>query len=68
MYTVMAFGVLADVDTGYPVLLSELTVATALRTCATSLMAAHALARPDSKRMALIGKFGCSPRCGSGFS
>ena len=55
MYTVMAFGVLADVDTGYPVLLSELTVATALRTCATSLMAARALARPDSKRMALIG-------------
>ncbi|MEO8278913.1 MAG: ornithine cyclodeaminase, partial [Ideonella sp.] len=55
LYTVMAFGVLADVDTGYPVLLSELTVATALRTCATSLMAARALARPDSRRMALIG-------------
>ncbi|MFA6231445.1 MAG: ornithine cyclodeaminase [Rhodanobacter sp.] len=55
MYTVMAFGVLADVDTGYPVLLSELTLATALRTCATSLMAARALARPDSRRMALIG-------------
>lgn len=55
MYTVMAFGVLADVDTGYPVLLSELTVATALRTCATSLMAARALARPDARRMALIG-------------
>jgi ornithine cyclodeaminase len=55
LYTVMAFGVLADVDTGYPILLSELTVATALRTCATSLMAARALARPDSKRMALIG-------------
>ncbi|MCW8808916.1 MAG: ornithine cyclodeaminase [Rhodanobacter sp.] len=55
MYTVMAFGVLADVDTGYPVLLSELTLATALRTCATSLMASRALARPDSRRMALIG-------------
>nr|WP_298139345.1 ornithine cyclodeaminase [uncultured Pseudomonas sp.] len=55
LYTVMAFGVLADVETGYPVLLSELTVATALRTCATSLMAARALARPDSRRMALIG-------------
>lgn len=55
MPTVMAFGVLADVDTGYPVLLSELTVATALRTCATSLMAARALARPNSRRMALIG-------------
>ena len=55
LYTVMAFGVLADVYTGYPVLLSELTVATALRTCATSLMAARALARPDARRMALIG-------------
>lgn len=55
LYTVMAFGVLADVDTGYPVLLSELTLATALRTAATSLMAAKALARPDSRRMALIG-------------
>ncbi len=55
LYTVMAFGVLADVDTGYPVLLSELTLATALRTCATSLMAARALARPAPRRMALIG-------------
>ena len=55
LYTVMAFGVLAEVDTGYPVLLSELTVATALRTCATSLMAARALARPGARRMALIG-------------
>jgi len=55
LYTVMAFGVLAEVATGYPVLLSELTVATALRTCATSLMAARALARPGSRRMALIG-------------
>jgi len=55
LYTVMAFGVLADVETGYPVLLSELTVATALRTCATSLMAARALARPKARRMALIG-------------
>ena len=55
LYTVMAFGVLADVETGYPVLLSELTIATALRTCATSLMAARALVRPDARRMALIG-------------
>ncbi len=55
MQTVMAFGVLADVETGYPLLLSELTLTTALRTCATSLMAARALARPDARRMALIG-------------
>ena len=55
LYTVMAFGVLAEVHTGYPVLLSELTIATALRTCATSLVAARALARRDARRMALIG-------------
>lgn len=53
--TVMAFGVLADVATGYPLLLCELTLTTALRTAATSAMAARALARPDSRRMALIG-------------
>ena len=53
--TVMAFGVLAEVDTGYPVLLSELTLTTALRTAATSAMAAQALARPGSRSLALIG-------------
>lgn len=53
--TVMAFGVLAEVRTGYPLLLSELTLTTALRTAATSALAAQALARPGSRRMALIG-------------
>ncbi len=53
--TVMAFGVLADVATGVPRLLSELTLSTALRTAAMSVVAARALARPGSKRMALIG-------------
>ncbi len=53
--TVMAFGVLADVDTGTPQLLSELTLTTALRTAATSVLAARVLARPDSGVMALIG-------------
>ena len=53
--TVMAFGVLADVATGVPELLSELTLTTALRTAAMSVVAARALARPNSKRMALIG-------------
>ena len=53
--TVMAFGVLAEVHTGYPLLLSELTLTTALRTAATSALAAQALARPGSRRMALIG-------------
>ncbi|MDO8286369.1 MAG: ornithine cyclodeaminase [Rhodoferax sp.] len=53
--TVMAFGVLADVATGFPTLLSELTITTAMRTAATSVVAAKALARSDSKSMALIG-------------
>jgi ornithine cyclodeaminase len=55
LLTVAAFGVLADVATGYPLLLSELTVSTALRTAATSAIAARCLARPDSRVMALIG-------------
>ncbi len=53
--TVMAFGVLADVATGAPLLLSELTLTTAMRTAATSVMAARALARPGARTMALIG-------------
>ena len=55
LLTVTAFGVLADVETGYPVLLSELTVTTALRTAAMSALAAQWMARPDSRVMALIG-------------
>jgi ornithine cyclodeaminase len=53
--TVMAFGVLADVATGTPHVLSELTITTAMRTAATSVMAARVLARPGSRTMALIG-------------
>ncbi|MGC4077557.1 MAG: ornithine cyclodeaminase [Rubrivivax sp.] len=53
--TVTAFGVLADVATGYPVLISEMTILTALRTAATSAVAARALARPGSHIMAMIG-------------
>ncbi|MBF5004555.1 ornithine cyclodeaminase [Diaphorobacter caeni] len=53
--TVMAFGALADVATGAPRFVSELTLTTALRTAATSLMVARRLARPGSRSMALIG-------------
>ena len=53
--TVMAFGVLADVATGVPTLLSELTLTTAMRTAATSVMAAKRLARQNARTMALIG-------------
>lgn len=53
--TVMAFGLLAAMDTGAPEFLSELTLTTALRTAATSAVAARVLARPDARCMALIG-------------
>ncbi|CAE6747387.1 ornithine cyclodeaminase [Paraburkholderia nemoris] len=55
LLTVMAFGVLADVDTGYPLLLSEMTLTTAIRTAATSALFARFLSRPDSRSMAMIG-------------
>lgn len=55
LQTVTAFGLLADVATGYPVLLSEMTILTALRTAATSAMAAKWLAPAGSTVMALIG-------------
>lgn len=53
--TVMAFGALADVATGRPLLLSELTLTTAMRTAATSVVAARAMARPGARTMAVIG-------------
>ncbi|TWT10955.1 ornithine cyclodeaminase [Reyranella sp. CPCC 100927] len=53
--TVTAFGLLADVHSGYPVLLSEMTILTALRTAATSAVAAKHLASADADCMAIIG-------------
>ena len=55
LQTVTAFGLLADVDTGYPVLLTEMTMLTALRTAATSAMVARALAPKGATTMAMIG-------------
>jgi ornithine cyclodeaminase len=55
LQTVTAFGLLADVATGYPVLLSEMTILTALRTAATSAMVARHLAPENADTMAMIG-------------
>ena len=55
LQTVTAFGLLADVSTGYPVLLSEMTILTALRTAATSALAARHLAPQNARVMAMIG-------------
>lgn len=53
--TVTAFGVLADVGSGYPMLLTEMTLLTALRTGATSAMTARRLAPQGADTMAIIG-------------
>ncbi len=55
LQTVTAFGLLADVASGYPVLLSEMTLLTALRTAATSALVARLLAPSGSTVMAMIG-------------
>ncbi len=55
LQTVTAFGLLADVGTGYPVLLSEMTILTALRTAAMSALSAKYLAPKGATIMAMIG-------------
>ena len=55
LQTVTAFGLLANVDTGYPVLLTEMTLLTALRTAATSALVGKYLAPKGASTMAMIG-------------
>ncbi|MED5543968.1 ornithine cyclodeaminase [Novosphingobium decolorationis] len=56
LQTVAALGVLTRVDTGYPVMVSEMTLLTALRTAAMSALVARYLARPASRVLAMIGQ------------
>ncbi len=55
LQTVTAFGLLADVATGYPVLLSEMTILTALRTAAMSALVAKYLAPIGAETLGIIG-------------
>ncbi|MCF6767346.1 ornithine cyclodeaminase [Thiotrichales bacterium 19S11-10] len=53
--TVIATGQLSKVKDGYPVLMTEMTLLTALRTAATAAIASDLLARKDSTVLTLIG-------------
>lgn len=53
--TVTAFGVLSSVATGYPLLLTEMTLLTALRTAATSALVGRSLVPEGARVMAMIG-------------
>jgi ornithine cyclodeaminase len=53
--TVMAMGALSYVISGEPILISEMTLLTALRTGATSALAGGYLAKKDSSILTLIG-------------
>ena len=55
LQTVTAFGVLSQVATGYPLLITEMTLLTALRTAATSGLVARSLAPAGARVMAMIG-------------
>lgn len=53
--SVTAIGMLAETDCGYPLMISEMTLLTAIRTAATGALGAKHLARPESQRLAIIG-------------
>ncbi len=54
-FTVMATGQLSAVSTGEPLMFTEMTLLTALRTAANSVAAAKYLAKKDSRVLSLIG-------------
>ncbi|MFA7309570.1 MAG: ornithine cyclodeaminase [Candidatus Paceibacterota bacterium] len=53
--SIVALGMLADVATGYPQLVCDMTILTAIRTAAMSALAAKHLARKNSRVLGLIG-------------
>ncbi|HEX3082206.1 MAG TPA: ornithine cyclodeaminase, partial [Candidatus Saccharimonadia bacterium] len=53
--TVVATGQLVRVDTGYPLMYTEMVLLTALRTAATAALATDLMARADARIMAVVG-------------
>lgn len=52
---VIAFGMLAEVASGYPLMLASMNILTAVRTAAISALSSKYLAKQDSKKIAIIG-------------
>ena len=55
LQTVVAVALLADVETGYPLMFTDATLLTSLRTGAASALATKYLARGDSETLGIIG-------------
>lgn len=55
LQTVVATGQLSRIDTGYPLMFSEMTILTALRTAAMSALATDLMSRKNSSKVAIIG-------------
>lgn len=55
LLNIVALGMLADVQTGHPLMISEMTLLTALRTAAVSALTSQLMARKNSKKLAIIG-------------
>lgn len=53
--SVVATGQISDAENGYPLMFCDMTLLTAIRTAATSVLAAAYLARSDAKSLAMIG-------------
>lgn len=53
--SVIALGLLTEVSSGYPLMMSEMTLLTALRSAVTAVLAAKYLARRDARKLAIIG-------------
>lgn len=54
-YVVMGQGLWVDAHTGTPLMMTEMTLLTAIRTAAVSLMMSELMLKPDSQTMAIIG-------------
>ncbi|GAB4267155.1 MAG: ornithine cyclodeaminase [Methylomicrobium sp.] len=52
---VAAIGQISDAESGYPLLLCDMTLLTAIRTAATSVLAARYLAKQQARTLAIIG-------------